>query len=717
MKEKSENTINKNQDRAIQNSLKSPSAEKQEISFEDNRPEALLQRKLISFISETTQPIQRKISIKNLGRVAAEGDISSIRHIASCMPVTDVGRIVEIFREWIRTGTHEYATLKDVVKAIMATIADQPTTAPVAAPQRTTTTRTDIIPVRSTQTPTSSTTTTTRTTGVAQRPVTQVPDPIVLPVAPERITSEHSSRLRMSPETETHIGFEIEAGGHYCFPIDIEERHLDPFVNQTLAVFVSRPRPTEANPNPAYVPVLEMIIDDIGHSRGVSGLMVQVEFRTVPLRFDDVNQDLGVLIRSAIGSFPYTRMLNSPQQMSPITIGNYRSRLRQGCWVPTPLLLGAVLLRKAVVVGSSLNSSAQVQHATTSIELNAFTRLENAEQRKLFFRAAGTTIREESRQQTLERIAQQILGAQTINATVGGRNDQSTMAKSPIESLLAADSRLAVPTAPDSNRVSVASTGPYTYNLEAMDAVRDQIRRDGRFPIMQGQGRGYRAVAEKLQPPLLDTVSEELRVLVEHRSSETGALVHAVNCALAGDNSSLDTYTAAARRMDHLRTPVSTRRGEAASPSIVLETQEVLTTTSPAPVIANPVPVYRAIAGPLSFVDLVQQHWQGIVWAMNQGTFSAEYMFFQDHLPQALLILQAGGLNATTVNYINHRLPDFIKKHNPALGYVNAVIQELIFDKLGANSSGLIPRSQSQLLWALLRFFNLHNVRPPAAGE
>lgn len=597
MKAKSENTVHKNQDKAIQNSLKDPAAKKQEISLEDNRPEALLQRKLISSLSESTQPIQRKILID--GRDATEKDVKTVRLIASRISGADVSRIVAIFRKRISTGDYRYANLKAAVQDIIATMPDQPTTVPVTASRQPDDPERDTTSIRSRQAPPPRATAT-RTTTAAQRPGTRKPtvaststtlasEPIPLPVAPEQIESEYSTELRMRPETETHIGFEIEPGGHYRFPVGVAERDVTKFVNQTLAVFVSLPRPMDRDPHPAPVPVLEMIIDDPKTEDGK--VVVQVEFRTVPLRFDQINQDLGTTIRSAINGFPYRRMLRFPQQ-TLVTIG---TDSRRGYWIPTTLLLESALLRNAVTNSSPRMPARPAQHATTSIELSAFTKLKNTDQQKLFPGIADTTIPDGDRQQTLARIARQILMTQNIDATTRGRNTKSTMAKSPIESLLAADSRLRAPDVSVSTSVKVSDKEEDTYRLKEMDDVIDWIHRSRRFPIMQGQGEGedeivgYRAVAEKLQPPLLDTVSHELRVLVEHRSSGAHTLVDAVNQALMGNADLLKEYADAAKRMDRLRRPV-TRKEASDGSSIVPETEEVPSATHSAPVEADQTP-------------------------------------------------------------------------------------------------------------------------------
>lgn len=597
MKAKSENTVHKNQDKAIQNSLKDPAAKKQEISLEDNRPEALLQRKLISSLSESTQPIQRKILID--GRGATEKDVETVRLIASRISGADVSRIVAIFRKRISTGNYRYANLHAAVQDIIATMPDQPTTVPVTASRQPDDPERDTTSIRSRQAPPPRATAT-RTTTAAHRPETRIPtvastpttlasEPIPLPVAPEQIESEYSTELRMRPETETHIGFEIEPGGHYRFPRDVAERKVTKFVNQTLAVFVSLPRPMDRDPHPAPVPVLEMIIDDPKTEDGK--VVVQVEFRTVPLRFDQINQDLGTTIRSAINGFPYRQMLRFPQQ-TLVTIG---TDSRRGYWIPTTLLLESALLRRAMTNSSPRMPARPAQHATTSIELSAFTKLKNTDQQKLFPGIADTTIPDGDRQQTLARIARQILMTQNIDATTRGRNTKSTMAKSPIESLLAADSRLRAPDVSVSTSVKVSDKEEDTYRLKEMDDVIDWIHRSRRFPIMQGQGEGkdeivgYRAVAEKLQPPLLDTVSHELRVLVEHRSSGAHTLVDAVNQALKGDASLLNEYADAARHMDRLRRPV-TRKEASDGSSIVPETEEVPSATHSAPVEADQTP-------------------------------------------------------------------------------------------------------------------------------
>ncbi|MCD7848950.1 MAG: hypothetical protein LUH63_03940 [Parabacteroides sp.] len=96
-------------------------------------------------------------------------------------------------------------------------------------------------------------------------------------------------------------------------------------------------------------------------------------------------------------------------------------------------------------------------------------------------------------------------------------------------------------------------------------------------------------MAEKLQPPLLDTVSHELRVLVEHRSSGSRTLVDAVNQALMGNADLLKEYADAAKRMDRLRRPV-TRKEASDGSSIVPETEEVPSATRSAPVEADQTP-------------------------------------------------------------------------------------------------------------------------------
>lgn len=482
--------------------------------------------------------------------------------------------------------------------------------------------------------------------------------------------------LRLGTDTATHVGFEIEVGGSYTFPIAARDT-LTRVMNRTLFECVVNDRV-----------VLEMLLDDMRSERRT--IRAQVEFRTTPQNFEDINEELGAVIRTAISRFP-TSIFRTGEP-AEFTAG----RGVRGLWRPTALFLES---HEALSAGEttsrfSAGSGALAQHATTSIELSAFGRLSPEQQRLLYPAGEGAG----DKQGLFELIAGAAHGDRrgNIDASTRGRNAVGSMVKTPVESILAADPSLAVPRAAQSSgTASVGSSPEDSHALRPVDEVAAEIRERGSFPATQGaHGSGYRAVAEKLQPPLQDTVSGELRVLVEHR---TGGLQSAVNQALRGDRSALTEIARAAAAMDRQR---RARTGTGTPESEITDSREEASTSGgEREPLGGGIPVIPNPEGPLALPALLAYYNDGIHWANGQGTFSNEFLEFRDHLEAALATLQNGGLEGGTIGHIRATLPGIIAgNEEAAAGYPEPEVQEAVFTELDP--------AYGQMLWPLLRYLN-----------
>lgn len=513
-----------------------------------------------------------------------------------------------------------------------------------------------------------------------------------------RLGAQTLPDIDMTAESETRVGFEVEVGGHYFFPLRSEDG-LDRIVNRTLVNCVIGGQV-----------ILEMLLDDIRRERdpgtGREQIVAQVEFRTPPMRFSEIRPELATDIRTAINRFPHRIFQNMRRVEFRIPNSS-----RRGAWVPTSLGSSqARLLGTGRTPGPfrAPTSSRLAQHATTSIELEAFTVLPEEQQRLLFPAGAGAR----TKQQLLDRMAERTRG--DIDATAGGRNDEGITAKTPIESILAADPTLGIPVSAESGgNVTTAPTEQYTTRDVA--TVVEEIRNARQFPQIQGAGNqptGYRAVAEKLQSPLRDTRSGELRVLVEHR---TQGLVNAVNAALENSRtrSGLRNIERAATAMDAQRlfsnAPLAyaLSRGLHGGPAITttspetdtsIRSQETSGTSSREGAGGGGRPAIAAPAHPLNLAALCYHYHQGIAWAQHHGTFSAEFHQFRDHPLPAFNLLVHAGLNQDVADQLQAALPGIIAENHAQQDYIDAEIQERIFDALN-----LIYGRQ---LWALLRYLN-----------
>lgn len=497
-------------------------------------------------------------------------------------------------------------------------------------------------------------------------------------------------------ESSTHIGFEIEIGRVYYFPVTVRPT-LQLLLNRTLARYAIPEPPSQARGRPIRRAVLEVLLDDI--KTVGDRLTAQVEFRTSPLQFGRVNSKLSTQLRSAIRNFPPHMLTNGAAEAA-------------GGWQPTNVLREyASQLTEGVPEQSRFSAAslgALAQHATTSIELAAFGQLDRGSQELLFPRGGGV----ESKQALLNTLLDLTRGDRhRVDASTGGRNSAGATVKTPVESLLAADPALRAPSdAAQSGSVTVDGTTNHPY-LPFDEAV-DRIRSAGKFPALQGQdGLGYRAIAEKLQPPLKDTVSGELRVLVEHRS---GGLVSAVNAALKGDGTSLRRIADAARLQDiqrrapedaSAREPTAITRSTARSSARRRSSPTAATSsatdsrTGEGVALDRRPPLVRP-ARSTTVRGLVRIHSSGVEWAIRRGTFSAEFLQFRDRRASALQALKRLGLSRQEADVIDSELNRAFARAGPAAAgdHPTPEVQEQIFD---AVAGGI-----GQHLWALLRYAN-----------
>ncbi len=390
--------------------------------------------------------------------------------------------------------------------------------------------------------------------------------------------------LNYIPETETHVGFEIELGKDYFFPSDSYDE-IDKLTNKTLAVFYIdegfikelKAKSLDEKRERASLKklamsnhLLEMLIDDVSleGKEGKKKVKAQVEFRTTPLAFGCIGLWLKNVILAAIREFSVTILARGGMVMNT-TCGCWESR-GQFTYFPE----GG---EKKMELPKNL-----VQHATLSIELEAFAKLAKSGvigreyQKKLVPYLEGC----ESRQEIVDRFFVFLRRSQDkfkngvyIDATTGGRNKAGSRKnfskteqgdytqhgicfKSPLEALFAADRSLKIKEEYGNNIAKKVKYGDikgdnYEFSLLPIKSVVKNLLRNRKFPKMQGEGGiGYRVVGEKLQPLLLDSMSGMPRMLVEHRE---GALVKAMNEALAGTKTNFKNITAAAKAMDDAR--------------------------------------------------------------------------------------------------------------------------------------------------------------------
>lgn len=479
----------------------------------------------------------------------------------------------------------------------------------------------------------------------------------------------------MNQDTETHLGFEIELARNYRFPGG-SSGLLHPLINRTLFRCT-----IEGNT------ILEMLLDDV-REEGATAI-AQVEFRTPPLRFTDINRTLQISIRSAISSFPMN-MLSEPRSQEFLI----RGERQRGRWEPTQLTMDNQQLLQRGSTNSRFTppSGDLAQHVTTSIELSAFSRLGVEQQRLLFPNGQGVS----SKQGLLDAIATRATG--NIDATTTGRNREEIMVKTPVESIIAADPSLQIPLA-SQNSGSVNISAEDQFNLIRVEDTVNRIRETGTYPSMQGeQEQGYRAVAEKLQPPLEDSVSGELRVLVEHR---TGEFRRAVNDALANNsNGSLSRYQRAAREMDRQRSVRRSFRNPSDRQDTDLSIIASQTNSRQEIIGEEVVPNIPNPEIPMILTDLVVYYGNGIEWGNGFGTYSNEFLEFRDNLDNSINILIQGGLDPVEASVFSDRI-----QHQMSLNVLNGVqsphppaeLQENIFDAV--NEIGT-------QLWGLLRYLN-----------
>ena len=331
-------------------------------------------------------------------------------------------------------------------------------------------------------------------------------------------------------ESATHIGFEIEVGESYVMD---KFEGASAFVNETLLEF-----------HQGGVG-LEMLLDDV-QPAGAGKLRFQIEFRTTPLAPADMNKATGKIIRDAISAFRAK--------------GAFESNGEPGRgWKRTPLALE--LIRNAKGLSSqNLRFKAKpmlAQHVTTSINLGSYPLLDSNEQAVLYAAGKGS----ETKPALYANIVKSLGGGQ-IDASTTGRNIAKATIKTPVEAMLASEIAHGIMTREEmaeflNARVlptSVALGTSGTRNISDPVAMTNSIFASGAYPKNQTEppgGEAHLARAEKLQPPLLDPVNNELRVLVEHRTDD---IVTAANDVLSGRPSAVwKRFLAAIKEMDRKR--------------------------------------------------------------------------------------------------------------------------------------------------------------------
>ena len=345
--------------------------------------------------------------------------------------------------------------------------------------------------------------------------------------------------LRTKQEDRTRVGFEVEVGGHYSF-FGVPKSELEKFVNKTLLV---------AHGEQTGL-LLEMLLDDI--TQDGNGFRMQVEFRTEPLDLDQVTSDAKSDVTKAVSAFQASKVFVGEPPFGIWSAGehygNFRTAITGASKVQAPIRLSAPKVNLA-------------QHVTSSINVGAYPQLTGQQQELLYRHGRGATSKSGLYGKVLDAITTQ----NQIKASTKQRNDAKHTVKSPLESMLAAETHHQLEGADEVMSTVAGRELPTTVsndNGRSSAPIRDprltveKIVKDAKYPTIQvpssspqaADGVGYLALAEKLQPPLLDPGNKQLRVLVEHRTDE---LCQAVNDVLNGKKSDYWVdFVAAARAMD-----------------------------------------------------------------------------------------------------------------------------------------------------------------------
>ena len=729
--------INKNKDERRSADTKRMFAEKKEIAqFEDNRLYNSRQKELKVCIDNGAKVAQRLIYIGT--PLITLAHVDRVRWILrGDIPAST------LFDEWRRSNTvfRRYQDIPELIAAIRYSLGRVPVTStrrreeplPPLAPVRETFIQEPSTPV---QRPSDVTFASTVSAGeTSALPRESLAAPIVTSIRPplpplsEPEATALSPGIHMNQESRTRVGVEIEPGNFFSF----SAKHfgeLEALTNQTLATYYFGGRP-----------YFEFLLDDM--SRDGNEVRAQVEYRSLPIDFEAYTTKLGALMPQIIGSFNMQTVFSRTTDFSPGFTG----------WVPSALMHRNSFLRCGR--GEHGNTMATVQHATLSIEIEAYCQLPESQQAALF--PAGRGAR--NKQQLLRLMAGVMHGdSGMLDASAGARTRQVATVKSPLESILAADPSLRIPEMQSLRRVRVDPGNRYVYPLRNLQDGVDEIRRTTQFPAMQGENtpvRGYHAIAEKLQPPLVDSTSGELRLLVEHRVDSPGSLVRAVreilnpsfyprgstaprmdDVSLRRITPSLRPMAAAARAMD------DARLGEGAHNSSIeayvarlqasrLRAMGLATSVAESPFAGSSTIGYSSLTRTevegsslihapgwvlttapllvpppmqLNLAALVAYYLPGITWARGRGTFSPEYALFQGgNLAATLVTLQAGGLDATGIAIIQAVLPGIIAAHPQGQNaHPSEEVQEYIFDQVDV--------AHGRALWALLRFFRAHGL-------
>src|SRR5262249_14817661 len=119
---------------------------------------------------------------------------------------------------------------------------------------------------------------------------------------PDRDDAVAAAELDPREESVTRVGFEIEPGEHFSGPYELEDI-VSPYMNKTLATYT---------PEGSRDALLEMLLDDLeADDQTRKPIVVQVEFRTLPLKTSGITKDTAVRIRTAIQSFKPRTLFSS----------------------------------------------------------------------------------------------------------------------------------------------------------------------------------------------------------------------------------------------------------------------------------------------------------------------------------------------------------------------------------------------------------------------
>lgn len=411
--------------------------------------------------------------------------------------------------------------------------------------------------------------------------------------------------LRYIPENHTRLGFEIELAKHYCFPLE-KEQEIKALNNETLATFYLDKDIVEnksaVGESGKYCSILDMLIDDVKVEKGF--VDAQIEFRSVPLEFKHYHSKMGMGIDAAIKGF-CDSMLNTEGSALEV----YSEKKAIGYWIVKKKLPSLPCYVKNGHV-FDISTVPEVQHVTISIEPEAFLKI-SSECREMLvpYLKEGKDIQElfNKMQKCVGSITKSLRddnnkrgggSRKAISATTGGRNELVICFKTPLEAIKAAFKSLGKIQIIDEFSEVTVENEDYTYKFRDAQDVSKEIINTGIFPKIQGEDRigggevfdsrdytekkikpngykwqeeifrdrkwlnwkkkkriGYRVIAEKLQPLLLDRKSGIPRILFEHRGKNS-SLPHAVNRALYKDNVELQKFRQAAKAMDDARKPI-----------------------------------------------------------------------------------------------------------------------------------------------------------------